>query len=43
MKKKISISIDEELLEQIMAIAKNENRNLSNMLETLLREALASK
>ena len=43
MKKKINITIDEKLLERIREVAKDENRNLSNMIENLLIAAMASK
>ena len=37
-KEKISISIDALVLEKIKEIAQNENRNLSNIIETALIE-----
>lgn len=43
MKDRINITLDEKLLAQIKAMAESQNRNLSNMIECLLREALASK
>lgn len=43
MRKHINITIDEELVKLCLIIAKRENRSLSNVIENLVREALASK
>lgn len=43
MKKQINVTVDEKIIEQIKELAEKENRNFSNMIESLLREALASK
>lgn len=43
MRKPISITIDEKLVEELRLIAIAENRSLSNVIETFIREALSSK
>lgn len=40
MKKKENFTIDEALMETIRKMAEEENRNVSNMVEVLLREAV---
>lgn len=43
MKEKVNFTIDEALMETIREMAESENRNVSNMIEVLLREALAQR
>ena len=43
MKEKVNFTIDEALMETIREMAESENRNVSNMTEVLLREALAQR
>lgn len=43
MKDKINFTIDEELMRRIRQLAEAENRNLSNMVETLLTEAMEAR
>ena len=40
MKKRLAVTIDEKLYEQIVKLAKLDNRNLSNFVETLLKKSL---
>lgn len=43
MKKKITITIDEELLEKITEYATSENRTLSGQISKILKDYLASQ
>lgn len=43
MKEKVNFTIDEALMETIREMAEFENRNVSNMIEVLLLEALAQR
>lgn len=43
MKKVLQASIDEELLAKLKVIADDENRTLSNLVETLLYKAISDK
>ena len=43
MKEKINITLDQELLKKLRADAKDNNRNLSNWIETLLYKATAEE
>jgi len=38
MKKRVAITIDQDLLEKVKKVAKQENRNLSQEIEKTLRE-----
>ena len=40
MKKPMNVTIEEELVEKLKAMAKKEQRNLSNMVEVLLTKAV---
>lgn len=40
MKKPMNVTIEEELVEKLKAMAKKEQRNLSNMVEVLLIKAV---
>jgi len=42
-KKVLSVRLDEEFIEQLKIIAKNENRPLSNLIETILKKYVNSK
>jgi len=42
-KKVISIRLDEELLETLKVIAREENRPFSNLIETILKQHVSSK
>jgi len=42
-KKVYSVRLDEELLAELKAISKEENRSLSNLVETVLKKYLQSK
>ena len=42
-KKVYSVRLDEELLNELRIIAKEENRSLSNLVETVLKKYLHSK
>lgn len=41
MKQRVSMSIDEELIAYLRAIAEQEGRSVSNLIEYLLKKALA--
>ena len=41
-KKRIQLSIDEETLNRVKALAQKENRSTSNQIETMLRKMLDS-
>lgn len=41
MKQTVSMSIDEELIAKLRAIAEQEGRSVSNLIEYLLKKALA--
>ena len=43
MKKVLTVTIEETLMEQLKALAENENRTLSNLVETLLMSAVNDK
>ena len=42
-KKVLSVRLDDELVAALKVIAKNENRPLSNMVETILKQYVNSK
>ena len=42
-KEKVNFTIDKEIMDKIRKMAEAQNRNLSNMIEVLLKEALSSK
>ena len=42
-KKVLSIRLDEEFINELKIIAKNENRPLSNLIETVLKRYVSSK
>ena len=42
-KKVYSVRLDEELLTELKAISKEENRSLSNLVETILKKYVNSK
>jgi len=42
-KKVYSVRLDEELLNELKTIAKDENRTLSNLVETVLKKYINSK
>jgi hypothetical protein len=42
-KASISATVDEDIIEKVEKSAKKENRTFSNMLETLIKEALAAR
>ena len=42
-KKVYSVRLDEELLKELKIIAKEENRPLSNLVETILKRYISSK
>ena len=42
-KKVLSIRLDEEFIDELKKIAKSENRNLSNLIETVLKKYVNSK
>jgi metal-responsive CopG/Arc/MetJ family transcriptional regulator len=43
MKKRFSISLEEDILKQVQELAEKEGRNLSNMIEYIIRQYLADK
>lgn len=43
MKVKITATVDEKIEDRVKALSAKENRNFSNMLETLLDEALLAR
>jgi len=42
-KKVLSIRVDQELVDELKAIAKSDNRPLSNLIETILKQYVSSK
>ena len=42
-KKVYSVRLDEEILSELRTIAKDENRTLSNLVETVLKKYVSSK
>ncbi|WP_066645039.1 DUF6364 family protein [Christensenella timonensis] len=42
-KKVLSIRLDEEMIEELRVSAKKENRTLSNLIETILKDYLKRK
>lgn len=42
-KKVLSIRLDEEMIEELRVSAKKENRTLSNLIETILKDHLKRK
>ena len=42
-KKVLSIRLDEKFIDELKVIAKNENRPLSNLIETVLKKYVSSK
>lgn len=43
MKKQVTVSLEEDLIATLRAIADQENRTLSNLVETLLSQAVDDK
>ncbi len=43
MRTNISVSLDKELIETLKALAENEGRNFSNMIEYIIRQYLAGR
>ena len=42
-KKLVSVRMDEWIIDELRAIAESENRPLSNLIETIIKQYLASK
>lgn len=42
-KRTYSVRLDEQMVEKLRAYAKEENRNLSNMIETILLQYLSNR
>ncbi|MCL2350926.1 MAG: DUF6364 family protein [Firmicutes bacterium] len=42
-KKVLSIRVDQELIDELKIIAKSDNRPLSNLIETVLKQYVGSK
>ena len=42
-KQVLSFCVDEELIDALKKLAKSDNRNLSNLIETILKQYVSSK